>query len=96
MEPRDIRIEDPVEALVVEQALAMVRDLKRTCRLAPDGMVLDLAETQAVDKGRELTRSMLEAIVNAEAQEVEKKGRPREPAPADRDVRTREGAREKS
>lgn len=75
MYPRDIRVENPLEALVVEQALAMVREMKRVADAAPDGKVLDQAETIAVSRGRELTRKSLEAVLNEQAQEVEKKGR---------------------
>lgn len=75
MYPRDIRVNSPLEALVVEQALAMVREMKRAADAAPDGKVLDQAETIAVSQGRELTRKSLEAVLNEQAQEVEKKGR---------------------
>lgn len=71
--PREIRIEDSVEALVVEQALAMVRDLKRVAEDAPDGQVLARAEQLAVRQGRELTRKSLEAVLNAQGAELEKK-----------------------
>jgi hypothetical protein len=72
---RDIRVNSPLEALVVEQALAMVREMKRVADAAPDGQVLDQAETVAVAQGRELTRKSLEAVLNEQAAEVEKKGR---------------------
>lgn len=75
MYPRDIRVNSPLEALVVEQALAMVREMKRAADAAPDGKVLDQAETIAVSQGRELTRKSLEVVLNDQAQEVEKKGR---------------------
>jgi hypothetical protein len=75
MTARLIEVESAAEALVVEQALAMFRELNRTCKLAPDGEVLNLAEQVAVEKGRELTRKTLEAVLNDQAQEVEKKGR---------------------
>lgn len=75
MYPRDIRVNSPLEALVVEQALAMVREMKRVADAAPDGQVLDQAETVAVAQGRELTRKSLEAVLNDQAAEVEKKGR---------------------
>jgi hypothetical protein len=71
--PREIRIEDPVEALIVEQALAMVRDLKQVADDAPDGQVLARAEQAAVRQGRELTRKSLEAVLNAQGAELEKK-----------------------
>ena len=75
MYPRDIRVNSPLEALVVEQALAMVREMKRAADAAPDGKVLDQAEMIAMSQGRELTRKSLEAVLNDQAQEVEKKGR---------------------
>jgi hypothetical protein len=79
MKARDLRFTDPVEAMLVEQLLAMVRELKGVCRTAPDGQVLAQAEQLAVNRGRELTRKALEAVLNQQAEEVEKKG----PRPAD-------------
>lgn len=78
----ELRIDDPVEALVVEQALAMARELKRTCQRAPHGHVLAAAEQAAVVQGRELTRRSLEAVFEAERADVEKKGAAAGPAPA--------------
>ncbi len=71
--PREIRVEDATEALIVEQALAMARDLKRTADAAPDGQVLSIAEQAAVRQGRELTRRSLEAVLNAQGEDIEKK-----------------------
>lgn len=82
MKPLELRITDPVEALVVEHALALARQLKQTCRGAPDGQVLARAERLAVDRGRQLTRAALEAVLNEQAAAVEKKGLPGGPAPA--------------
>jgi hypothetical protein len=84
MSPLELRLTDPVEALVVEQALALVRQLRRTCADAPHGQVLALAETQAVTSGRELTRRALEAVLNDLAGPAEKKGAPTGPAPVTR------------
>ncbi len=75
MYPREIRVDNPQEALVVEQALAMYREMQSAAREAPDGEVLDRAESLAVARGRELTRKSLETVLNEEAQAVEKKGR---------------------
>jgi hypothetical protein len=75
MYPREIRVNNPTEALAVEQALAMVREMQRTAESAPDGQVLGEAEKVAVSRGRELTRVSLEAVLNDQAEEVEKKGR---------------------
>ena len=82
MSAHEIRVTDPVEALVVEQALALVRELKQTCQSAPHGHVLAQAELVALGRGRELTRQALEAVLNQQAQAAEKKGRPAAPAPA--------------
>ena len=81
MYPRDIRVENPIEAMIAEQALAMYREMKAAADRAPDGQVLGVAETLAVAKGRELTRKSLEAVLQEQAEEVEKKGRTGGPAP---------------
>lgn len=75
MYPRDIRLENPQEALVVEQALAMYREMRSAAAAAPDGQVLSAAESLAVARGRELTRKSLEAVVQEEIESQEKKGR---------------------
>ncbi len=89
MKPLDFRIADPVEALVVEQALALVRQLKQTCQEAPHGHVLVQAERAALAGGRELTRRALEAVLNQQACPGEKKGRRPAPAPAGSSGRAR-------
>jgi hypothetical protein len=83
MSPQEVRLTDPVEALIVEQALALVRELKQTCLAAPHGHVLAQAEVVALARGRELTRLALESVLNQQAQAVEKKGRRDGPVPAE-------------
>ena len=63
----------PQERLIAEQAVLNVRDLNKAARKAPDGKVLGILETLAIDQGRELTRATLEAAVNEERDELEKK-----------------------
>jgi hypothetical protein len=75
MHPRDIRVNNPTEVLVVEQALAMVREMNDTANAAADGRVLQEVEQLAITRGRELMRKSLEAVVNDQAEAVEKKGR---------------------
>ena len=75
MYPRDIRVNNPTEALVVEQALAMAREMHRTADAAPDGQVLGQVEQLAVTQGREFTRKSLEAVLSDQAEAVEKKAR---------------------
>ncbi len=78
MYPRDIRVENPQEALIVEQALAMYREMRNAAAAAPDGEVLSVAEGLAMARGRELTRKSLQTVLQEEAQASEKKGLPPE------------------
>lgn len=96
MYPRDVRVNDPQEALIVEQALAMYRELRDVARHAPDGQVLERAESLAVTRGRELTRTSLAAILAEEAQAVEKRGRPAGRVRVATGGSTAEGGRETS
>jgi hypothetical protein len=75
MYPREIRVESPHEALVVEQALAMYREMRTAAAAAADGEVLSVAESLAVVRGRDLTRKSLEAVLQEEIESSEKKGR---------------------
>ena len=75
MHPRDIRVNNPTEALVVEQALAMVREMNDTANAAADGRVLREVEQLAIVRGREFMRKSLEAVVNDQAEAVEKQTR---------------------
>lgn len=77
MDPVMFRAESPLQALVLEQALAMAKELESGAKAAKDGTVLDTVETIALKRGRELTRAAVEASLQAEAFDVEKKGRRR-------------------
>lgn len=72
-----LTVENATEALIVEQALAYARQLKRTADAAPDGQVLDRAETVTLDQGRDFLRRSLQIVLQSQAEAVEKKGRPR-------------------
>ena len=63
----------PQERLIAEQAIMNLRTLNKACREAPHGKVLAVAETLAIDQGRELTRRTLEESVNQQRHEIEKK-----------------------
>ena len=76
-----VEVNTPLEALLVEQALAMVRELATVADAAPDGQVLAQAEGAAVRLGREFTRHALEATLQTQAAAAEKKGRPAASAP---------------
>jgi hypothetical protein len=82
MTPRTFRAETPLEALLVEQALALARQLRQAADAAPDGQVLARVEAAALPAGRELTRRAVEAALQAQAAAAEKKGRPAAAAPA--------------
>ena len=76
MTPRTFRADTPLQALLVEQALLLARQLEQTAAAAPDGHVLARVEAAAVPAGRELTRKAVEAALQAQADAAEKKGRP--------------------
>lgn len=75
MYPRDIRVNNPTEALVVEQALAMAREMDATANAAADGKVLREVEQLSITRGREFMRKSLQAVLNDQAESVEKKTR---------------------
>jgi hypothetical protein len=82
MRPRTFQADTPLEALLVEQALLLARQLQQAAAAAPDGQVLTRVEAAAVPAGRELTRRAVEAALQAQAAAAEKKGRPAGAAPA--------------
>jgi hypothetical protein len=84
-----VEVNTPLEALLVEQALAMARELGSVADAAPDGCVLTQAEIAAVRLGREFTRRALEATLQAQADAAEKKGPRAAPVPADAAVTPR-------
>lgn len=77
-----VEVRTPLEALLVEQALLMARELQAAADAAPDGRVLAEAELVAVRAGRELTLKALEAALQGQAAEAEKRGPPSAPARA--------------
>jgi hypothetical protein len=80
MTRRTFQTQTPLEALLVEQALLLARQLQTTADAAPDGQVLAAVEAAAVPAGRELTRKAVEAALQAQAGAAEKGGH--RPAPA--------------
>jgi hypothetical protein len=83
--------EDEVEAAALEQALAMVRELKQLADAAPDGRVLAAVEKAAVDCGRRFVRDRLQDVLNAQAHDLEKKGGAAGSAPVAADAATTAG-----
>ena len=81
MPTRTFHAQTPLEALLVEQALLLARQLQQAADAAPDGQVLGRVEAVAVPAGWELTRKAVEAALQAQAAAAEKKGRPAAFAP---------------
>jgi hypothetical protein len=79
---RTFQATTPLQALVLEHALAMARQLERTATDASDGKVLAQVEAAALPAARELARKAVEGALQAQAQAAEKKGHPTAPAPA--------------
>lgn len=66
-----IEYEDDSQRLLIEQAVAMVADLRRTALEAPHGAVLAACEAEAVEKGRKLTADALEDALRRRVAEVD-------------------------
>jgi len=90
MNPRTFRTETPLQALIVEQALMLAKQLETTADAAPDGQVLARVEALAVPAARELARRAVEAALQAQAEAAEKKGRRAAPVRADGSCGTRD------
>jgi hypothetical protein len=74
--------ETPLQALLIEQALLLAKQLEATADAAPDGQVLSRVEALAVPAARELARQAVQATLQAQAQAAEKKGPRAATAPA--------------
>jgi hypothetical protein len=77
-----IEVEDEIELAAVEQALALVRELKHLADATADGHVLAVVEQAAVERGRRFLRDRLQDVLNAQAHDLEKKGGAAGTAPA--------------
>ena len=89
-------VPDPIERLIVEQALAFARELRKAASDSPDGQALRNAETVCLTQGREFLRTALATVLQAEADGVEKKGSRPDAAPADPDATTKAATATKS
>ncbi len=79
---RTIEVRTELESILVEQALAMARELEMVSDAAPDGQVLAVSELAALRAGRELTRRALEATLQRQSAPAEQKGAPAASVPA--------------
>jgi hypothetical protein len=71
----------PLQALILEQALLLAQQLETTTAAAPDGQVLARVEVLAVQAARDLARQAVQAALQAQAEQAEKKGPPPALAP---------------
>jgi hypothetical protein len=74
MATRTFHTTTPLEALLVEQALLLARQLQQTATAARDGQVLAQVEAVAMAAGRDFTRRAVAAALQAQAAPVEQKG----------------------
>jgi hypothetical protein len=88
---RTFHAEDELEAAAMEQACAMVRELRQLADAAPDGHVLARVEQATVELGRRFVRDRLQEMLNAQAADLEKKGGADGTAPAAGDAGTTGG-----
>jgi hypothetical protein len=73
MRRKQLQAKTATEALLMEQARLLAQELERTCNQAPDGQVLDQAEGVILKQGREFLRVALQASLQQQAKDVEKK-----------------------
>ncbi len=90
---RFVEVQTPFQRLIVEQALALAKELEQAADGAPDGQILDRCERVALGAGREFLRQALTAALEQQAQAVERKGGPAGAAPAGPSVGTRAARR---
>lgn len=68
--------ETDFQRLVVEQALALAREVESTAGAAPHGRVLDRFEGLLLTRGREFLLTVLQGMAQHTADEAVKKGGP--------------------
>ena len=71
-----VPVETDFQRLVVEQALALAREVEATAGAAPPGCVLDRCEGLLLTRGREFLLGVLQSAAQHTADEVGKKGGP--------------------
>ena len=69
-------VETDFQRLVVEQALALAREVEATAGAAPHGRVLDRGEGRLLTRGRDFLLTVLQGMARHTADEAVKKGGP--------------------
>jgi hypothetical protein len=67
MDELAVRVEAPLQRLLVEQALAYAKESEQAANDAPDGQMLDRCERVALSSGREFLRRSLVGTIEAQA-----------------------------
>jgi hypothetical protein len=80
MSPRTFQADTPLQALILEHALALARQVEQAADGAADGKVLGAVEAAALPAARELARTAVEAALQAQADGAEKRGHRAAPA----------------
>ena len=75
MTTASVPVDTDFQRLVVEQALALAREVESTAA-APDGRVLDRCEGLLLTRGREFLNGVLQGMAQHTADEAVKKGGP--------------------
>lgn len=75
MQPGSVQPQTPFQRFMVEKALALAQELEAVSGAAPAGQVLDVAEGMVLVQGRQFLRDTLQAYLQAQAEQAEKKGR---------------------
>jgi hypothetical protein len=70
------------ERLAIERAIAFVAEIHQLAGAAPDGHVLDVCESHALNQGRDLLRTTLQHAVQTRIDAAEQKGGRHAPASA--------------
>ena len=71
-----VPVETDFQRLVVEQALALAREVESTAGAAPHGRVLDRREGLRLARGRDFLLTVLRGMARHTADEAVKKGGP--------------------
>jgi hypothetical protein len=92
MRQKQLQANTATEALIMEHARLLAQELEKTCSQAADGQVLDQAESVILKQGREFLRTALQASLQQQSRDVEKKQARLGPAPASDVAMTKDDA----
>lgn len=76
MTPTPVSVDSEFQRLVVEQALALAREVESAAGAAPPGRVLDRCEGLLLTRGRDFLLNVLQSMAQHTADEAVKKGGP--------------------